>query len=292
MGFNPGSTLGATDLRISVVAVNTNLAAVAGSAAAMLLWYRLFGKPDITMACNGMLAGLVAITAPCAFVVPNASVIIGVVAGCPSLRRRTLQRASPKNRRSLRRNLRPWLLRLARRSLGRNFRRWHLRLRMERRRRTNLSRQSRPRCNRPNPRRRQPILDATRRRNSTSRLRLRIHVRNLQSSKRSKVHASKQRSRATRPRCPRIRNAGVPRGRSRHANRRLPSPTKVGAGVHLPPALAVGVSVAAPAFMRRKERFSAPEKASPFSRCALALDLSSLAKNNRATHVRKIPISG
>jgi Amt family ammonium transporter len=82
MGFNPGSTLGATDLRISVVAVNTNLAAVAGSAAAMLLWYKLFGKPDITMACNGMLAGLVAITAPCAFVSPTASVIIGVLAGC------------------------------------------------------------------------------------------------------------------------------------------------------------------------------------------------------------------
>src|SRR5271170_2493549 len=81
MGFNPGSTLGATDLRISVVAINTNLSAIAGSAAAMLLWYRLFGKPDITMACNGMLAGLVAITAPCAFVSPTASVIIGVVAG-------------------------------------------------------------------------------------------------------------------------------------------------------------------------------------------------------------------
>jgi len=81
MGFNPGSTLGATDLRISVVAVNTNLAACAGSAAAMLIWYFLFGKPDITMACNGMLAGLVAITAPCAFVSPTSSVIIGVLAG-------------------------------------------------------------------------------------------------------------------------------------------------------------------------------------------------------------------
>src|SRR6202161_4361822 len=81
MGFNPGSTLGATDLRISVVAVNTNLSAVAGSAAAMLLWYLLFGKPDITMACNGMLAGLVAITAPCAFVPPTAALIIGVIAG-------------------------------------------------------------------------------------------------------------------------------------------------------------------------------------------------------------------
>ena len=82
MGFNPGSTLGATDLRISVVAVNTNLAAVAGSAAAMLLWYLWFGKPDVTMACNGMLAGLVAITAPCAFVSPTSSVVIGVLAGC------------------------------------------------------------------------------------------------------------------------------------------------------------------------------------------------------------------
>ncbi|HEY1657091.1 MAG TPA: ammonium transporter [Candidatus Sulfotelmatobacter sp.] len=82
MGFNPGSTLAATDLRISVVAMNTNLSAVAGAAAAMLLWYILFGKPDVTMACNGMLAGLVAITAPCAFVSPTSAVIIGGIAGC------------------------------------------------------------------------------------------------------------------------------------------------------------------------------------------------------------------
>lgn len=81
MGFNPGSTLGATDLRISSVAINTNLAAVAGSASAMVVWALMFGKPDISMACNGMLAGLVAITAPCAFVNPSAAVIIGVVAG-------------------------------------------------------------------------------------------------------------------------------------------------------------------------------------------------------------------
>jgi len=81
MGFNPGSTLGATDLRIGVIAVNTNLAAVAGSAVAMLVWYFAFGKPDISMACNGMLAGLVAVTAPCAFVGPTASVVIGSIAG-------------------------------------------------------------------------------------------------------------------------------------------------------------------------------------------------------------------
>ncbi len=81
MGFNPGSTLGATDLRISVIAVNTNLSAVSASATALILWYFLFGKPDISMACNGMLAGLVAITASCAFVHPTAAVIIGVLAG-------------------------------------------------------------------------------------------------------------------------------------------------------------------------------------------------------------------
>ena len=81
MGFNPGSTLGATDLRIGVIAINTNLAAIMGSATAMLFWYWKFGKPDITMACNGMLAGLVAITAPCAFVGPTSAVIIGILAG-------------------------------------------------------------------------------------------------------------------------------------------------------------------------------------------------------------------
>jgi Amt family ammonium transporter len=61
--------------------VNTNPAATAGSATAMVFWYHLFGKPDIIMACNGMLAGLVAITAPCAFVSATSSVIIGVLAG-------------------------------------------------------------------------------------------------------------------------------------------------------------------------------------------------------------------
>jgi len=64
-----------------VIAVNTNLAAVAGAASAMFFWAARFGKPDISMACNGMLAGLVAITAPCAFVNSVAAVLIGVAAG-------------------------------------------------------------------------------------------------------------------------------------------------------------------------------------------------------------------
>ncbi|HSU89183.1 MAG TPA: ammonium transporter, partial [Terriglobia bacterium] len=68
-GFNPGSTLAATDLRISVVAVNTMLAGATGAFAATLwMWLIRTGKPDPSMMCNGMLAGLVAITAPCAFV--------------------------------------------------------------------------------------------------------------------------------------------------------------------------------------------------------------------------------
>jgi ammonium transporter, Amt family len=81
MGFNPGSTFGATDLRISIVAVNTLLAASAGAVTAMAWTNAKWGKPDISMTCNGMLAGLVAITAPCAFVSPAWSVVIGIVAG-------------------------------------------------------------------------------------------------------------------------------------------------------------------------------------------------------------------
>jgi ammonium transporter, Amt family len=89
MGFNPGSTFGSTDLRISIVAVNTLLSACAGAVAAMAWTNAKWGKPDISMTCNGMLAGLVAITAPCAFVAPWAAVLIGVVAGflvCYSVR--------------------------------------------------------------------------------------------------------------------------------------------------------------------------------------------------------------
>ena len=80
-GFNPGSTLAGTDLRISFVVVNTMLAGVVASLAAMLTLMLKGLKPDPTMCCNGMLAGLVAITAPCAFVNPLGAVIIGAVAG-------------------------------------------------------------------------------------------------------------------------------------------------------------------------------------------------------------------
>ncbi len=75
------STLAATDLRFTVIIVNTLLAATAGSFAAWMLVWKLWGNPDPSMIANGMLAGLVAITAPCAFVSPRGAVAIGVVAG-------------------------------------------------------------------------------------------------------------------------------------------------------------------------------------------------------------------
>jgi ammonium transporter, Amt family len=80
-GFNPGSTLAGNDLRIGVVATNTMMAGTAGALTAMIFVWMKFGKPDPGMMVNGMLAGLVAITAPCAFVNSPASVIIGGVAG-------------------------------------------------------------------------------------------------------------------------------------------------------------------------------------------------------------------
>ncbi len=80
-GFNTGSTLAASDPRIGIIAVNTMLASAGGALSAMLyLWHR-YHKPDVPMACNGLLGGLVSITAPCAFVTPAAAVMIGVIAG-------------------------------------------------------------------------------------------------------------------------------------------------------------------------------------------------------------------
>src|SRR6266542_2510267 len=80
-GFNPGSTLAGTDLRIAVVATNTMLASAGGAFSAMLYMWLVYGKPDPGMMVNGMLAGLVAITAPCAFVTAPVAVLIGVIAG-------------------------------------------------------------------------------------------------------------------------------------------------------------------------------------------------------------------
>jgi len=83
-GFNPGSTLGASangNLRIGSIAVNTMLAGCTGTFGAMLYMWFFKGKPDASMSGNGLLAGLVAITAPSGFVNPTASCIIGFVAG-------------------------------------------------------------------------------------------------------------------------------------------------------------------------------------------------------------------
>jgi ammonium transporter, Amt family len=81
-GFNPGSSLhvGNGSL-IALVAINTNLAAAAGGISAMIIVWKIFGKPDLSMAMNGALAGLVAITAPCAFVDPWAAITIGAIGG-------------------------------------------------------------------------------------------------------------------------------------------------------------------------------------------------------------------
>ena len=80
-GFNPGSTLAGTDHRIAIVAVNTMLAGSAGALVTTLIMWFKFGKPDPSFMCNGLLAGLVAITAPCAFVNATGAIIIGGIAG-------------------------------------------------------------------------------------------------------------------------------------------------------------------------------------------------------------------
>lgn len=80
-GFNAGSTLAGTDTRLAIVVVNTMLASAAGALSACLYTWRKFDKPDLSMMCNGMLAGLVAITAPCAFVSSSAAMLIGALAG-------------------------------------------------------------------------------------------------------------------------------------------------------------------------------------------------------------------
>jgi Amt family ammonium transporter len=83
-GFNPGSTLGIISdggVGAALVAINTNLAAAAGALVAMVTIWIVGGKPDLSMTMNGALAGLVAITAPCAFVAPWAAIVIGGIGG-------------------------------------------------------------------------------------------------------------------------------------------------------------------------------------------------------------------
>lgn len=80
-GFNPGSTMAADPEAISRIAITTNSAAIMGILASTATAWIVLGKPDLSMTINGCLAGLVAITAPCAFVSVESSLIIGTLAG-------------------------------------------------------------------------------------------------------------------------------------------------------------------------------------------------------------------
>jgi len=81
-GFNGGSTLGFDSPgQVALIAVNTNLAAAAGAIVAMSVAWLKFGKPDLALALNGTLAGLVGVTAPCAAISPLAAIAIGAVSG-------------------------------------------------------------------------------------------------------------------------------------------------------------------------------------------------------------------
>ncbi len=80
-GFNPGSTCNAHHLRIAIIALNTNLAAAAGGLSTLLISRWRTSKWDIGMLLNGILAGLVAVTAPCAWVEGWAAIIIGLISG-------------------------------------------------------------------------------------------------------------------------------------------------------------------------------------------------------------------
>jgi Amt family ammonium transporter len=80
-GFNPGSTMAADGGAVSHIFLTTNMAAIMGILSATALNWLWDGKPDLGMSVNGCLAGLVAITAPCAFVTVGASLVIGIGAG-------------------------------------------------------------------------------------------------------------------------------------------------------------------------------------------------------------------
>ena len=80
-GFNAASTFAVTDIQFATVAANTAIAGAFGAVVSMVWIMKRTGKPDPGMMVNGMLAGLVAVTAPCAFIDPWAAAVIGIVAG-------------------------------------------------------------------------------------------------------------------------------------------------------------------------------------------------------------------
>jgi ammonium transporter, Amt family len=80
-GFNAGSSLAAADGRIGIVAANTMIAGMSATISGVIYMWAVHGKPDPSMMCNSMLAGLVAITSPCAFVTPVGAFVIGLIAG-------------------------------------------------------------------------------------------------------------------------------------------------------------------------------------------------------------------
>jgi Amt family ammonium transporter len=80
-GFNPGSTMGVDPTAIGEIALTTNAAAATGALAATAVAWILLGKPDLGMTLNGCLAGLVAVTAPCAFITVPVAGLIGAIGG-------------------------------------------------------------------------------------------------------------------------------------------------------------------------------------------------------------------
>ena len=81
-GFNPGSTLGFADAElVAHIFVTTNGAAAAGAIATLITTWIKYGKPGLSMTLNGVLAGLVAITAGCHAVTPGGAILIGAIAG-------------------------------------------------------------------------------------------------------------------------------------------------------------------------------------------------------------------
>lgn len=80
-GFNPGATLNGSDLRMSVICVNTFLSACSGALSMFFFTLVYDGKANVRMMCDATIAGMAAITCPCAWIAPWASIVVGIVAG-------------------------------------------------------------------------------------------------------------------------------------------------------------------------------------------------------------------